>query len=110
MPRKICASCCMKLDSWFQFRKDCIQTEKDLKKRLEPYKRIAFVKEYFDKYMKYEKSSQDGSISMDSMSEYDEDDIDEETGERDEYDEDDEDMEMYSDTMQVMNCIVVARP
>ncbi|KAL0265518.1 UNVERIFIED_CONTAM: hypothetical protein PYX00_010849 [Menopon gallinae] len=100
MPRKICASCCMKLNNWFQFRKDCIQTEKDLKKRLEPYKRISFVKEYFDKYMKYEKSSQDGSISMDSMSEYDEEDIDDEMGDGDEDEEDDEDMEMYSDSMQ----------
>lgn len=56
MPSKICSKCHLKLDEWYQFRKECIQSEASVKKRLKPYQDIKFVKEYFEKCAKFESS------------------------------------------------------
>lgn len=56
MPTKICSKCHLKLDEWYEFRKECIQNEANVKKRLMPYKGIKFVKEYFERCAKFESS------------------------------------------------------
>lgn len=56
MPRKLCPKCLIKLDEWFKFREECIQTEENLKKRLQPYKKIDFVQDYFEKHAKFTSS------------------------------------------------------
>ncbi|KAK6627960.1 hypothetical protein RUM44_010442 [Polyplax serrata] len=56
MPTKICSKCQIKLDEWYQFRKECLQSEANVKTRLKPYQDIKFVKEYFQRCAKFESS------------------------------------------------------
>lgn len=53
MPRKLCARCLIKVDDWCQFREICLKTESDIKKRLENYKKIDFVQDYFDRSARF---------------------------------------------------------